>query len=165
MIVYYIGICTFQWHFHSFALDPMSTTQSWEWKSKLCQGLPGLKRPAWLKICWGFWQSPVPQPWCPITKEPFLAQGCVGFRFSQTLCFIATVWQTVDECNVSYPRLDTVWRHPMFLDSVWLPKEIALPKMYKNLSLKTFHILQLQACVDQIITWFSFASGINQDAA
>lgn len=85
-----------------------------EWKkSELCQGLSGLKCTAWLKVCSSFWQSLVPQPWCPITKEWFLAQGCVAFRFSQTVfychcttnsrlvqCIISQTWYRLKTSNV-----------------------------------------------------------------
>lgn len=90
------------------------TTQSSECKeSELCQVLlPLLKPPAWLNVCWSCWQSAVPQPWCPITYESFLAKGCADLRFSQT-CFIATVRR--QKSALSYSILDTVWRHPNVL--------------------------------------------------
>lgn len=119
----------------------LPTTQSWRWKeSGLCQALPGLKRPAWLQVV-GVCSSPLcHNRGAPLWKRYFWLRAVLGCRFSQTAFYCHCT--KVHESNVSYSRLSLVWRLPMFLDSVWLPpfSEIALPKIYNNLSLKTFHI-------------------------
>ena len=134
------------------------------------KGFLWCKRPAWCKVYWVFGSALCHNHGDPLLKSRFWLKGLC--RFSQTWCFIATVLPrtgtTLGWCNLPCPRSDHLKAYNVLgqcLASTSFLKKLRCPRFIGDLPLKSFHSLQLQACVDQLMTWLSFTSGVHVDAA